>query len=133
MKLLLCPKGYIGTRVDELDIMIEKLPDEERGYTLVDDRIASVLLKRGGYEEIPGSKYPRSLEQLRSKVRRQLLSPGILTGQPTVSVETLPGSIRQDAIRGVRETEKAHQVVEPAVSRKTTWLSRLIAVFRKRK
>ena len=123
MKLLRCPKGYIGTRVDELDIVIDKLPDEERGYTLVDEHIASVLLKRGGYEEIPQSNYPRSLEQLRSNMRRQLLSPGILTGQPLVNVETLPAPVRRVAVEVTRE---------PAVPQKQTWFQRLLALFRKR-
>lgn len=124
MKLLLCPKGYIGTRVDELDIVIDKLPDEERGYTLVDEPVASVLLKRGGYEEIPESKYPRSLEQLRSTVRHQLLSPGILTGQPLVNVEILPAPVRRGAVEVTREL---------VVPQKQTWFQRLLALFRTRK
>lgn len=119
MKLLRCPKGYIGTRVDDLDIVIDKLPHEERGYTLVEDHVAAVLLQRGGYEVIPEPQYPRSLEQLRSKVRRQLLSPGI-SGRPAVKVETPPVPVRHEAVGAVPDL---------SVPQRQTWLQRLIGRF----
>ncbi len=123
MKLLLCPKGYIGTRVEDVDIVIDKLPHEERGYTLVDDHVAAVLLQRGGYEEIPDSTYPRSLEQLHAKVRRQLLSPGIVSGRATAKVETLPVPVRREAIEAIRDS---------SVPQRQTWLQRFVARFRTR-
>lgn len=83
MKLLICPKGFIGTRIGPLDIVIDKLPTEERGYTLVDEEVASILLKRGGYEAVPENKYPRDIEQLKYLVKEQLENPGVMTGATT--------------------------------------------------
>lgn len=131
MRLLRCPKGYIGTRVDELDIVIDKLADEERGYTLVDDHVASELLKRDGYEEILTSAYPRNLELLRAKVQKQLLQPGVLTGEPQARVETLPRSIRREAEQHLSEHAHAAEHAPAREGVKHGWFRRLTRLFRR--
>ena len=131
MKLLRCPKGFIGTRVEELDILIDKEPHEERGYTLVDDPIAATLLKRGGYEELSKSAYPRSLELLRAKVRKQLLHPGILTGEPHMSAKPAPISpaVGQGVSEPMRPFNQTY-ITEPVRAR--SWWNRLTQLFRTR-
>lgn len=94
MKLLRCPKGYIGTRAGNRAIRIDRGFDEERGYALVRDEDAAELLNLDGYEQVPFEQYPRDLEKLFFQVRKEhglpqsdLLSPGE-TNSNTSEIET---------------------------------------------
>lgn len=79
MKLILCPPGYIGVRIVERDIFVDKRVEEERGYALVTDKDAKFLLSRPGYEELPLDAYPRSLEWLERKSKMTLRGEGIIS------------------------------------------------------
>ena len=79
MKLIKCPKGYIGTKVGLKDIYIDRQGLEERGFTLVDDDVARVLLEREGFEISSPEEYKGNLQHLCNKVSAQLSDPGVLS------------------------------------------------------
>ena len=130
MKLLKCPRGYVGTKVNLngawLDIYIDLAVTEERGYTLVDDTIARILLDRPGYEVIRESDYPRPLEVLKERVGKELLTIGILTGEPITSVnlDALPKDTQQHI--GQAQIDQ-----EPAQTQKQSLWNRWKALFRR--
>lgn len=73
MKLLLCPKGYKGIGVKGAILPIERIGTEERGYALVRDEIAEILLSNDeGYERVNPSDYPRDLKTLYENTKRFL-------------------------------------------------------------
>ncbi len=98
MKLLLCPKGYLGVRVKNISVYIDLVGgDENRGYALVCDAIADDLLKKPDYEIVDPSFYPRDIDRLYDKVRRTLKQesfPEFLAG---VSKTTIKSSSLKDA------------------------------------
>ena len=131
MKLLVCPKGYVGTKVELngawLDVYIDMVTPEERGYTIVDDVIARILLERPGYEAVSESTYPRSIEALKGMVGKELLSIGIMTGQPIVpvAVEDLPAETQRHIKTGQEYQERQTH------PRTKTWVQRLTQIFRR--
>lgn len=72
MKLLRCPKGYVGVVSKDIQIPIEIVESGERGYALVCDDVAEDLLKREGYEIVDPKSYPRDINALYAKVRKTL-------------------------------------------------------------
>jgi len=98
MKLLMCPKGYIMTRVGTLDIAIDRAPSEDRGYTLVSSHIAAQLLSRTGYEEVSIESYPRNLDELKKLVGKRVLSVGVMSGEPAENPQL-----------DIEKTKKAYQ------------------------
>lgn len=131
MKMLICPKGYIGTKVSLngawLDVYIDMVVPEERGYTLVDDQIAHILLERPGYEQVPESTYPRSIEGLKGMVGKDLLTIGVLTKQPIVPIDvtTLPPETQRHIKVG-----SEYQETQQGATRRSWW-ARLTQIFRR--
>jgi len=129
--MLLCPKGYVGTKVELngawLDVYIDMVTPEERGYTIVDDRIADILTQRPGYEVVSESSYPRSIEELKGKVGKELLGIGIMEGRPLVpvAVEGLPAEIRRHIKTGQEYQERQ---MRPHAK---TWWNRITQIFRR--
>jgi hypothetical protein len=135
MKMLLCPKGYVATKVSLngawLDVHIDMVTPEERGYTLVDDTIAQILLQRPGYEAVPERTYPRSIEELKEKVGKELLAIGILRQQPIVPVDvaTLPPDTQRHIRLGrTGESQEARRGTTPHKN----WWTRITQIFRRR-
>jgi len=72
MKLLLCPKGFIGVMSKSVLIYVDVSENGERGHALVRDEIAEDLLAKGGYEIVDPAAYPGDLKKLYEKVKKTL-------------------------------------------------------------
>jgi len=72
MKLLWCPKGFIGVMSKGVLIYVDVSENTERGYALVRDEIAEDLLAKGGYEIVDPAAYPGDLKKLYEKVKKTL-------------------------------------------------------------
>ncbi len=72
MKLLLCPKGYIGVKSKDVNVHIDVRGNEQRGYALVRDDVAEDLLKREGYEIVDPKSYSRDINLLYAHVKKTL-------------------------------------------------------------
>lgn len=72
MKLLLCPKGFVGVMSKGVLIYIDVSENVKRGHALVRDEIAEDLLAKGSYEIVDPAAYPGDLKKLYEKVKKTL-------------------------------------------------------------
>ena len=123
MKILLCPPGYVRTKVKVGErlvcVDIERLPHEVRGYTIVDNDVADALLHYSkDYEVISQKNYPRNIERLQKFVEQSNRNMAVqILNSPPDDDETVSSDAKPVPVRELSLTQKIGQAVSRFLGR----------------